>query len=200
LHAISTALAKLSATLALWGPWGILLLGFIDSAGIPVAVGMDILVVAVAAKAPERAFLAAAMAVMGSLGGNLLLFYAARHGFSRFVSHTPQSGKPQRFRAWFERYGLATVFIPALVPIIPLPLKVFVVSAGVLRTRPRSFTLVVLAARILRYGGVAWLGYELGENSTAFLRTHAWDFAGAAVLLFAGTYLLLKFTDRRRQA
>src|ERR1022692_353342 len=44
-------LAKLTAVLIAYGPAGILVLAFIDSAGIPVASGMDALVILVAAKA-----------------------------------------------------------------------------------------------------------------------------------------------------
>ena len=189
----------MGATLSAWGPWGILLLAFVDSAGIPVAVGMDALVILVAAEAPERALLAVSMAVLGSMGGNLLLFYGARKGLARFVSRTPQPGRTSRFRGWFSRYGLATVFIPALVP-IPLPLKVFVVSAGALRTRSSSFVLVILAARVLRYGAEAWLGVRLGEGSSAFLRQHVWELTGFAVALFAALYLLLWLADRRGAA
>jgi membrane protein YqaA with SNARE-associated domain len=198
LHAIWKVIGAVSATLATWGPWGILLLGFIDSAGIPVAAGMDVLVIAVAVKEPGHAFLAAAMAVIGSLGGNLLLFYGARRGFGRFLKPDPTPGKAQRFRAWFNRYGLATVFIPALVP-IPLPLKVFVVSAAVLNTPVRSFILVMLAARILRYGGEAWLGVRLGEKSSGFFQQYAWQLAASAVLLFVLIYLILRLADRRRR-
>ncbi len=49
---------------------------------------------------------------------------------------------------------LATVFIPALLP-IPLPLKIFVITAGVLRTPVRSFVAVIVAARAIRYYGEA---------------------------------------------
>lgn len=196
MHEILHFLAGLTATLASWGPWGIFLLAFVDSAGIPLAVAMDALVILMGAKAPERAWFGAAMAVVGSVGGNLALFLAARKGGRRF--HTPQPGKPQRFRAWFDRYGLVTVFIPALVP-IPLPLKVFVVSAGVLHTRVRSFVLVVLVARALRYSGEAWLGVKLGEHSAAYLADHRWQLVGVAVLLFILLYLLVRLNDHYRR-
>ena len=71
-----------------------------------------------------------------------------------------QSGV-RRFRAWFERYGLVTVFVPALLP-IPMPLKLFVVSAGALQTGIRPFLLVVVLARVLRFFSEAWLGVKLG--------------------------------------
>jgi membrane protein YqaA with SNARE-associated domain len=77
-------LAKLTAALVAYGPLGILVLAFIDSAGIPVASGMDALVILVAAKAPSRALLAASMGVLGSLIGNVVLFVA--HGPARAAS------------------------------------------------------------------------------------------------------------------
>ena len=59
-HTISDALVS-------YGPWGLLLLAFLDSAGVPVSAGMDVIVLVVAAKAPERAYLGAALAVLGSV-------------------------------------------------------------------------------------------------------------------------------------
>ncbi len=117
-------LAKLTAALVAFGPLGILVLAFIDSAGIPVASGMDALVILVAAKAPSRALLAASMGVLGSLIGNVALFMAARTGARRFIKDVPQPGDKRRFRDWFNRYGLLTVFIPCMLP-IPFPVEGF---------------------------------------------------------------------------
>src|ERR1035441_1771443 len=144
-------LAKLTAALIAYGPLGILVLAFIDSAGIPMASGMDALVILVAAKAPSRALIAASMAVLGSLIGNVVLFMAARTGARRFVKDVPQPGDKRRFREWFKRYGLLTIFIPAMMP-IPLPLKVFVISAAAVGTPLWTFVLVILLGRSLRNG------------------------------------------------
>ena len=189
-------LAKLTAALVAYGPAGILLLAFIDSAGIPVATGMDALVILVAVESPSRAYFAASMGVLGSVIGNVVLFLAARKGLSRFVK-APQPGGKQRFRDWFQRYGLLTVFIPALSP-IPLPLKVFVISAALLRTPLRSFLMVIVLGRVLRYFSEAYLGVKLGKESAHFLRAHTWHFIGGAVALFAVLYLMLALNERRR--
>jgi membrane protein YqaA with SNARE-associated domain len=193
-------LAKITAALVAFGPLGVFLLGFVDSAGIPVAAGMDALIILIGVKAPGRAYLTALLALAGSLGGNLLLFYLARRGGRRFVEPaggTPGPEKPQRFRAWFDRYGLVTVFIPALLP-IPLPLKVFVVSAGVLRTSVWNFIAVIVTARFIRYFGEAYLAIRLGEDASAFLTRNAWNMVGIAVLLFALLYAIVRISDRRR--
>ncbi len=107
---------------------------------------------------------------------------------------TPE-GRAARFRRWFRRYGLVTVFIPALVP-IPMPLKVFVISAGVTGTALPEFVTVVLVGRILRYFGEAWLGVAMGRESTKFLTSHAWHFIAGAVLLFVALYGLILWRDR----
>ena len=93
---------------------------------------------------------------------------------------------------------MVTVFVPALIP-IPMPMKLFVISAGVLGASFTQFFIVVLVARTLRYFGEAWLGVRLGTESTAFLRTHAWHFVFGAAALFASLYLFILWRDRGRR-
>ncbi|HLY19111.1 MAG TPA: VTT domain-containing protein [Bryobacteraceae bacterium] len=189
-------LARLTAALIAFGPIGILVLAFIDSAGIPVASGMDALIIVVSAKTPSRAVLAASMGVLGSLIGNLILFMGARTG-ARFIGKAEKESRQQRFRDWFARYGLLTIFIPAMLP-IPLPLKVFVISAAICGTPLRTFVAVILLGRCIRYFGEAWLGAQLGEGAGHFLRAYTWHLLAGAVALFAALYLLVLWTDRRR--
>jgi membrane protein YqaA with SNARE-associated domain len=190
-------LAKLTAALIAFGPLGILVLAFIDSVGIPMASGMDALVIVIAAKAPARAAFAASMGVIGSLIGNVILFLGARAGGRRFVRETEPAAKQQRFREWFKRYGLLTIFIPAMLP-IPLPLKVFVISAAVLHTPLRTFILVIVLGRSIRYFGEAYLGVQLGEHSWQYLRAHTWHMMAGALVLFGALYLLMVLVERRR--
>jgi membrane protein YqaA with SNARE-associated domain len=184
-----------------FGPLGVLLLGFIDSAGLPVAMGMDALVVLIGIKAPERAYVTALLAVVGSFGGNLVLYYLARRGGQRFAERkgvAGADGKPGRFREWFDRYGLVTVFVPALVP-VPLPLKVFVISAGVLRTPLARFAGVILVARVVRYFGLAYVAVLLGEGAAGFVSRNAWALAGVAGVLAAALFLIVRLADGRPQ-
>ena len=57
-----------------WGPQGLLLLGLLDSAGIPIVGGVDALLLAIAANEPQQAYWAACLATLGSLAGSLVLF------------------------------------------------------------------------------------------------------------------------------
>ncbi len=189
-------LAKFISGLIAYGPWGVFLLGLIDSVGIPLPAAMDVLIILIAAKAPNRAYLAAGLGVAGSVIGNLILFAMARYGVTRLVR---MAEHPGRFHRWFHRYGLVTVFIPAAVPVLPLPLKFFVVSAGVLRSSISHFVVIIMLARACRYFGDAFLGLTLGLNAQAFLQHNVWALLAAAIALAVSLILLFRWNERRRR-
>lgn len=188
----------LTDTLIALGPLGILLISLLDSSGVPVAGVFDALLIALSAKRPDAAWISAGLAVVGSTVGTVILFFSARRGGRRFINRAAPESRAARFRTWFRRYGLITVFIPALLP-IPMPLKVFVISAGVMGTSTAQFLAVILSARILRYFGEAWLGVKLGEGAGAFMKSHAWHFVGGALTLFLVFYVYIRVLDARRQ-
>jgi membrane protein YqaA with SNARE-associated domain len=189
---------KLTAALLAFGPFGILLVALLDSLAIPLPAGVDVLVLTISVNEPQRAYFAALMAVIGSTAGNIALFMAARHGTRWLIKDVTPSPRAQKFHDWFYRYGLMTVFVPCVTPVIPFPLKVFVVSAGALRTRVSKFLLVVLAARMIRYFGEAWLGLHLGQHAEAFLSRNAWALLGAALAMAVAFYIAIRWNERRR--
>ena len=193
-------LHKIALALAAYGPWGVLLLSALDSAGIPLPAAIDVLILGVAAASinnPQHAYFTALLAVIGSSVGNVLLFQAVYHGRGLFSKDKPPSANGRKFRLWFDRYGLLTVFIPAVTPVIPLPLKVFVISAGALRTSFSKFLVIMLTARIIRYFGLAWLGIQLGEDAPDFLQRNGWTLAGVAVGLTLLLAFLFRLNERR---
>src|SRR5262249_38368048 len=118
-------------------------MSFLDSAGIPMTVGLDLLVTLLSVKQPAGAPAWVALAVIGSTAGNIVLFYVSRKSCERLMKAEAPESQRRRFRNWFNRYGLVTVFIPALIP-IPMPMKFFVVCSGGLGIRPICFVLTVL--------------------------------------------------------
>lgn len=192
-------LKKIAAALISYGPVGVFVLTLLDSVGIPMPAAIDVLLVAVAWKTPDRAYFTAAVAVAGSLIGNIGLFLAARGGGSRWVKEVSEPGRPRRFREWFGRYGLITVFIPAMFP-IPLPLKIFVISAGVFRTPVSHFVLTIVFARAIRYFGEAYIGVQLGADAQLFLQRNAFTIIGAALAMAIALYIAIRVKDRRRDA
>ncbi|MCS7025808.1 MAG: VTT domain-containing protein [Bryobacteraceae bacterium] len=185
------------AVLTSWGAAGVFVLAILDSAGIPLPAAVDALLVATAAVNPAQAFWCATLAVAGSVTGCLGLFYLARQGGQAYLDARARGARAQRLRAWFHTYGLITVFIPCLLP-VPMPLKVFVLCSGALGVSPRRFFFTVLAARIPRYFGLAFLGAQLGDNSGLWLKQHAPHLAIFAVLLAACLAGLIRFVARRK--
>ena len=169
-----------------------------DSTGIPMVGGVDALIVLVAIMNRTQAYLAAATAILGSLVGSLVLFLVARKGGEEYHRRHTSSARGNKLRSWFHEYGLLTVFVPAFVPIIPLPLKIFIISAGALEESPVTFSMVLLAARIPRYLFLAWLGTRLGNDTIPYLRHHIWELILLASALFVVLYIAVRVVHNRR--
>jgi membrane protein YqaA with SNARE-associated domain len=175
-----------------WGPQGLLLIAFLDSVGIPIVGGVDALLVAIAANQPQHAYWAACLATLGSLAGSLVLFFIARKGGEVLLMKHVASRTGARLHVWFQRYGLITVFIPAISP-FPLPMKVPVFCAGALQVKWPYFAIVVFTARAIRYIALAYLGRKYGHEAFTYLKTHGWQAAllALAIAIVAATALRL---------
>jgi undecaprenyl-diphosphatase len=146
--------------------------------------GVDALLIAVAANKPAEGYFAALLAVAGSLLGSLVLFFIARKGGEVLLMRHVATKTGARMHLWFQRWGLATVFVPALSP-IPLPMKIPVFCAGALQVRLPYFATVVLTARTIRYFSLAYLAIHYGWQTAHFVKTHAWQAALGALALAA---------------
>ncbi len=189
---------KFWASLVALGPWGVLIVSTIESLGIPNPGGTDWLLVGIAIARPDQAMLCAAMAVLGSLIGTAAFFDVMRRGGDRLLAKYSSSERGAKFRSWFQRYGLVTVFIPALVPLPFLPFKAFAACAGAMNVPRWRFMGVLAVGRILRYSALAYLGVKLGtvDNSKAWVKAHTWHMVFAAVAIFVAFYLLAKFLEK----
>ncbi|MBV9771540.1 MAG: VTT domain-containing protein [Bryobacterales bacterium] len=160
--------------------------------------GVDALIVLIAIVSRSQAYLAAITAIAGSYTGSFVLFLIARKGGEEYHRRHTSSPRGAKLRDWFHEYGLLTVFVPAFVPIIPLPLKIFIILAGAMGERPLTFSTVFLAARIPRYLFLAWLGTRLGSDTLPFLRTHIWQLVLLACALFIALYFMIRVVHRYR--
>lgn len=186
-----------AAKLVAWGPPGLFLLTLLDSAGVPIPGVVDALLIFLASKSPSLAFVYAGVALVGSVLGCLFLFFLARKGGEKFLDKHTSTGRGARFRAWYVHYGLITVFIPA-VSVIPMPMKVAVFCAGALGVRVPAFLAVIVTARAIRYGALAWLGQQMGENALTWINQQKWQIAGGLGLMGLALFVMIKIADRRR--
>ncbi|MBV8818482.1 MAG: VTT domain-containing protein [Acidobacteriaceae bacterium] len=192
-------MTKLFEWLVALGPVGTLMVSALDSAGIPMVGGVDALLIVVAVTSPSAAYLSAALAVAGSVAGSLVLFMIARKGGEAYLDKHTVSRRGLGLKSWFLEYGLLTVFVPAVVPIVPMPMKIFVLSAGALGVSPWVFSLVLGVARVIRYFIIAWMSLRLGSGTLPYLRQHLWQLVALAIGLFGFLYVVISVVDRRRK-
>ena len=173
----------------------------LDSTGLPVIGGVDVLLVAIATVNPGQAYLAAVCAIAGSVAGSSFLFFVARKGGHVTLARYTESGRGLRLRYWFERYGLITIFVPAISP-LPLPLKIPILCAAVLEVRPSAFLGVIFPARTIRYFVLAYLALRYGNIilTRAFLKEHWLGMTLVIVSLCGVLVLLMRWLDKPPKA
>src|SRR5712692_8218236 len=145
---------RIRDVLVSWGPLGLFALALIESAGIPNPGGTDAVLLVLTIARPENALLCAALASAGSLIGSMFFFEITRKGGEVLLAKYTRGGRGARFKSWYQRYGLVTVFISALVPIPVLPFKAFAACAGAMGVNRWRYLAVLAAARIPRYLGL----------------------------------------------
>jgi membrane protein YqaA with SNARE-associated domain len=182
-----------------WGPWGLFVLGALENAGPPTPGGTDWVLLFLAAARPGDMMLLAFIATVGALIGSAVFFEITRKGGEAFLEKYTRKGRGARFRDWYQRYGLVTVFISALVPLPILPFKIFAACAGALGVTRQRFMLVLALARMPRYLALAYLGAQLGENSLGWLKSHTWQLLGFATVLGIALFVLIRWADRTRE-
>lgn len=192
-------LRKFVDSIVAWGPPGLFVLATLDSAGIPLPGGVDALLILLSAASPAQAALCAGLAIVGSLIGCMVLYGLAKRGGDAYLARHTESERGKKVRAWFQHYGLLTVFISALSPVF-MPTKLFVICAGALGVRPLPFFLTVLAARVPRYIALAYLGSQMGDHAGEYIKSHAWHIFGVLVLVFLLLFGAVKVVDARKAA
>jgi membrane protein YqaA with SNARE-associated domain len=178
------------------GPWGIFLVSLADSAFIPLPQGVDALLIAQAIAAPPTAWIAAAMAVAGSLIGSLVLYYLAYKGGRLMLAKKVSPEGMAKLERQTEELG-ALVLIPPMMLPLPLPTKIFVIAAGVFQMSLWRFVAATVFGRSIRFFGEAALALRYGQETTSFLKQNALAGVGIAVALVAAFYAINRWSTRK---
>ena len=183
------------------GAPGLFVIAFLDSSFLSLPEVNDLLIVWMVTKHPARLILYALMATLGSLAGSLVMFYLGKKGGEAMMRRKFKEKPLRRAHDLFERYGFLAVAVPALLP-PPVPLKLFVLLAGVVNMPVLSFTFAIGVGRGVRYAVLGTLAMWYGEQTFAFLRAHARGAAlavGLAVLAGGLLYYVRRRAAKRRE-
>ncbi len=185
----------------LGGP-GLALLAFLDSSFLSFPEVVDILMMGLVAKYPERLMWYAAMPTIGSVAGAYIIYALARRGGEAFLRRRVSERHVARAFSAIRKYGLLAVAIPSILP-PPVPFKIFILAAGAARMKPIDFLVAVTLGRSVRYFGEAALAAWYGEAGLAALERFLHDHTGAilwAALALTVTATLWIWWSRRRRA
>ena len=195
---LKTWKAKIVAFAGTLGAPGLFLISFLDSSILSFPIINDLLLIQLSMNNSLRMPLYAAMAMIGSVLGCVVLYYLAKKG-GEVVFHKRAGHRGKAIRHWVEQNGFGGMLLAALLP-PPTPFKIFVFAAGVFEVPVWSFTAAVTLARTLRYFGIGYLAIRYGNDALPFLFQHKWQVSFGA-LLFAGlSYLASRLLLREKKS
>jgi membrane protein YqaA with SNARE-associated domain len=167
--------------------------------------GIDFVLILLAARRPELFWLYAILATVGSVIGAAGTFWIGRkvgeHGLSRFV-------KASRLKRVQDRVGGSAAVPVAALGIIPppFPFTAFVLTSGAAQMNPWTFLVTLAGVRALRFLGEGLLAAHYGRGIIGWMKSTTFTVTVAAMAAIAiiGTIVsavaLYRSTKRERGA
>jgi membrane protein YqaA with SNARE-associated domain len=151
-------------------PAGLVVMGVLDASMVFfLPLGIDFVVIIMAARRPGWFGLYALLATVGSLIGAAGTFWVGRkageRGLARFVS----AGRLKRVKSRVDRGAFVVAGMGLIPP--PFPFTPFVLASGALGMSPWSFLGALAGVRMLRFGVEAALAAQYGRGILAWMRT-----------------------------
>ena len=100
----------------------------------------------------------------GSLLGSFILYSMARRGGEVMLRKKASTGGVEKIRRQVDEYGALVLVLPTMIP-LPLPMKLFVIGAGVFQMKRVHFLAAVGLARCVRYFGEAFVAVRYGDQT-----------------------------------
>lgn len=195
---IGSALKSLQTTLFGLGALGVLAIGFIDAASIPLPGGPDVVVMALSHANHSMMPLYVLAAVVGSTAGSLVLYFAARKGGEAVLrKFSPE--KRARVQDLLDRYDILAMLLASVLP-PPFPFKLFVLSAGAFKMQLWRFVAALVAGRGFRFLLEGWLAVKYGEQATDIFKHHYPKIGLGVAAAIVVIYLFNNLLRRRREA
>jgi membrane protein YqaA with SNARE-associated domain len=182
----------------LGGP-GLILLGVIDNSPIPLPGSMDVATILLAAHNRNMWIYYAIMATAGSVLGGYLMYRMARKGGKETLEKRFSQRKTARVYAIFERWGLVSVAIPAILP-PPFPIVPMHLAAGAMQYPTRKFLAALVVGRGIRYAILAYLGARYGRHIVRLFALYYWPvlIVLIAFSVLGGLYGLFEYKRRQK--
>ncbi len=173
------------------------LVGVADSSFLSLPEGNDFLIVYFSIMKPAWIPWFVLVSALGSTFGSLMLFIMGRKGGKLFLRKRFEEDRVGHVQSWFRKYDIWAILIPCIVP-PPMPFKLFVLTAGVLRFSYGRFLSAVFLGRLFRYGVWGLLAY-LFRDYIRYFMTHYLLEVGIIILIAMVLMVMGYFLYRRRK-
>jgi membrane protein YqaA with SNARE-associated domain len=177
---------------------GLFLISLLDSAGVPLPGGVDLVVMLLSWQRPSLFFWVSVVAALGSAAGCFVLYRIARTGGDAMMSRFPVE-RQEWVKDKVRRNDVLAVLVAMLGP-PPFPTKLFILVAGVVRMDWKRFLAAVVAGRLVRFLGEAYLAVKLGDRAADALKAHYPSIAVALAAMVIVFLLLRRLAGRRAAA
>lgn len=152
-------------------PLGVVLMGILDSSMVFfLPLGIDFVVIILAARKPELFWLYAILATIGSLIGAAGTFWigakVGEHGLAKLV-------KPSRLKRIQQRVGGSAAVTVAALAIIPppFPFTAFVLTSGACHVNAWTFFVTLAGVRALRFMAEGGLAAHYGRGILGWMQS-----------------------------
>lgn len=184
----------LDSLLALGLP-GLFLIALLDSVGVPIPGGVDIVLMLLSWQQPSLFVVIALTAVVGSTIGCLVLYRVGCTG-GEVAMRRLDSEKRRWVTEKVRENELLAILVAVMAP-PPFPTKVFILVAGFVGMSWPRFAAAVFLGRMIRYWSEAYLAVRLGDAAFETLQRY-YPFIGAGLTVGVVGYLVVKWLRKRR--
>ena len=175
---------------------GLFLIAVLDSAGVPLPGGVDIVLMLLSWQHPSLFVVVALTAAVGSTIGCLVLYRVGRTG-----GEVAARRLDQERRQWVTEKIRGNDILAMLVAVLappPFPTKAFVLVAGFVGMSWLRFAMTVFTGRMIRFCGEAYLAVRLGDQALETLQRY-YPLVGAGLAVAAIVFLGVRWLRKRRE-
>lgn len=166
-------------------PWGLILMGALDSSLIFfLPLGIDFAVIILAARKPELFWLYAILATIGSVIGATITFWIGRkigeHGLTRLM----KPARLERVRHRVSEHAGVGVAALAIIP-PPFPFTAFVLASGAFGSNAWKFVTTLAVVRVLRFLAEGGLAAIYGRRILSWMESTVFEVIVGTLIVLA---------------
>ena len=168
---------------------GVMVMAALDSSMVFfLPLGIDFVVIIMAARTPRLFWAYAVLATAGSLAGAGFTFWIGRQAGEHGLAGLIRRGRLERVRQRVSRSAAVTVAALAIIP-PPFPYTAFVLTSGAFRLDAWRFFSTLCAVRLLRFGAESALAAHFGRGILAWTKSTTFEVivGGITTLAVVGT-------------